>query len=184
MSLPLPDAFAYRGGAYFLEGANGRGLTCSRDFGLPYPPGWNAYRQTYALHEGRLVVREIEFFAAKGQAPPVVDGVAPQPLPRSAECGWRYDLCRPVPFEGYLLFGNVSLRNDRLASLPLPYVGAGGVHFELGFIGGEVFEEIDLTEPVARLFAPEVAMKRKRVKDADVLALLDLLERRYRITPF
>ena len=94
------------------------------------------------------------------------------------------DLRRPVPFEGYLLFGDVSLRNNRLASLPLPYPGAGGAHFELGFIEGELVEETDLTEPVARLFAPEVAMKRKRVKDADALALLDLLERRYRVTPF
>lgn len=184
MSLPLPDAFQYRGKTYFLQGCQGTGLPTWRDFGLPKHPGWNGYRQTFALSGDRLVVQQVALSVPKDEEPPLIDGVAPRAADAWDFPRWRYDLCRPTRFEGWLLFGDVSLRGDRLASLPVPWVGNGGTHFELGFVEGVVLEETDLTPEVARLFSEEVKMKRSRVKAPELLALLDRLEERYRIRPF
>ncbi len=78
MSLPVPDAFDYQGRSYSLEGSHGTGLPGWRDFGLPKHPGWSAYRQTYGLWEGRLVVGQIALHLPAGEAPPPIDGVTPR----------------------------------------------------------------------------------------------------------
>jgi hypothetical protein len=184
MSLPLPDAFDYRGRSYFLQGCHGTALPGWQDFGLPKYPGWNAYRQTYGLWDERLVVQQIALNVPKDEVPPLIDGVTPRAEEKWGGRTWMYDLCRTTRFEGWLLIGDLSLRGDRLASMPVPWVGNGGVHFELGFVDGAVLEETDLTADVTRLFSTEVRMKRGRVKAPELVALLDRLEERYRIRPF
>lgn len=176
MSLPLPDAFDYRGRTYSLEGSQGTGL--------PKHPGWSAYRQTYGLWEGRLVVRQIALHLPAGEAPPSIDGVTPRAGEGWGGRAWVYDLRRPTRFEGWLLIGDLNLRGDRLAAMPVPWVGHGGTHFELGFVDGALLEETELTEEVARLFSAEVGMKRARVHAPELVSLLDRLEERYGIRPF
>ena len=97
---------------------------------------------------------------------------------------WTYDLCRATRFDGWLLVGDLNLRGDRLASLPVPWIGNGGTHSELGFVDGVLLEETELTADVVRLFSAEAGMKRSRVRSPELVALLDRLEERYRVRPF
>lgn len=183
MSLPLPAAVSHRGREHFLLGCNGSKLPSWPDFGLPQP-GWNGYRQTFEVQGEELVVSRILLARRRDDRPAPIDGVEPR-YRDGWESGWVYDgLARPARFDGWLLFGSKNLSGDRLASMPVPYCGDSGVYFELGFVEGTMLEEIDLTADIARLFAPEVEMKRKRVRDPELEALLDRLEARYRIRPF
>lgn len=177
MSLPLPAEFEHRGRSHYLLHCHGVGLPGWHDLGVA-TPGWNGGRMTFSLLETRLIVSRVSRSCRNGETLPPLGGVAGGPRQTLTRTDWVYDVNVPVPFEGWMLIGEQDDGYDWLNSIPKHDPEHPGTYFELGFVAGELREEIDLSADMARILGEECERK-TRVQAPELVALLARIDTRY-----